>query len=133
MYEFFSDYLPEDERVPYKVIRWWLLDCYYGYCKTKIMGNKRWHHPWQKDEHELWYAYEQCEFAYSRPIENLMLEVLTLVLDAGRGSKLFEIERRAKISQILKENNLSEMLCELPNDERRQFEGDLALLDIVPF
>lgn len=132
MYDFFKDDLPDDERVPYKLMRWWLLDCYYIYCRGRIPGIKRWQYPWAEGERELDYAYEQFEYAFSRPIENLMLEVLTLVLDAGRGSKLFEIERRAKISQILKENSLSEMLCELPNDERRQFEGDLALLDSVP-
>lgn len=130
MYDFFKDDLPDDERVPYKLMRWWLLDCYYIYCRGRIKGSKRWNMPWVEDEHELAYAYEEYEFAYSRPIEKLMLEVLTLVLDAGRGPKLFELAHRAKIAEVLKNNVLSEMLAQLPNDERREFEYDLALLDI---
>lgn len=130
MYDFFKDNFPDDERVPYKLMRWWLLDCYYIYCRGRIKESKRWNLPWQQNEHELGYAYEQCEFAYSRPIEVLMLEVLALLLDAGRGSKLFEIEHRAKIAEVLKNNVLSEMLSQLPKEERSEFEYDLALLDI---
>ena len=135
MYDFINNGdFPDDERVPYRLIRWWLLDCYYTYCRSKLRersmgkGGGR----WLPYEHELGYAYEQFELSFELPIERLMLEILTLVLNGGRGPEALEPFHRAKIAAILDTNDLTEMLNELPDAERREFEHDIRLLSILP-
>lgn len=134
MYDFINNGdFPDDERAPYRLIRWWLLDCYYTYCRSKVHtknlgkggGN------WSPHEHEIGYAYEQNEDAFQQPIERLMLEVLTLVLNAGRGPETVGPYHHAKIAAILEKNNLNEMLNGLPDEERREFEHDLKLLKLL--
>ncbi len=133
MYDFESDRLPDDERRTYKLIRWWLLDCYYTYCRTKLhsrnLGKEE--SGWSISEHEIGYAYEQCEDAFDRPVEKLMLEVLALILNGGRGPVKFEPYHREKIAAILNKNNLYEMLSTLPVTERNEFERDLKLLNLM--
>lgn len=131
MFDFEKGDWPDGMRVTYKMIRWGLLDCYYIYCRGKIHSkncNNR--GDWVDGELEIGYAYEQDEGAYRLPIENLMLEVVTLILLGGRGSTQTEKYHRNKITEILKENDLALMLRMLPDDERRSFEYDLKLLGI---
>lgn len=134
MYDFINNGdFPDDERAPYRLIRWWLLDCYYTYCRSKLHAKRldKGGDLWLPLEYEIGYAYEQNEDAYGLPIEQLMLEVLTLVLRCERGSPKAEPYHRAKIAGILEKNDLSEMLSELPTEERREFEHDLRLLKLL--
>ena len=105
-YDFESDQWPNEARVPYKLIRWWLLDCYYVYCQARIRPSKQPRKPWGENEHEIGYAYEQYQSAYQMPIERLMLEVLTLILNAGRGPVQLDSFHRKKIAEILAVNDL---------------------------
>ncbi|MDR9838666.1 Imm2 family immunity protein [Herbaspirillum huttiense] len=59
-----------------------------------------------------------------------MLEVLTLVLDARRSSDAFQREHQENILQILSEKSLSDLLSNLPEEERKSFEFDLKRLKI---
>ena len=133
MYDFENGQLPDGERRTYKLIRWWLLDCYYSYCRTKLhlrnLGTKEWE--WSVSEHEVGYAYEQCEYCFDRPIEQLMLEVLTLILNAGRGPITVDSYHRRKIAAVLEKNDLHKMLHTLPAEERSEFEHDLKLLYLM--
>ena len=132
MYDFINNGdFPDEQRTPYRLVRWWLLDCYYTYCRSKIRNTKTWGKGWLPNEHEIHWAYEQCEFLYQYPIEQLMLEVLTLILNAGRGPSTVELYHRSKIAAILKENDLREMLQNLPVEVRNEFEHDLKLLNLM--
>ena len=134
MYDFINNGdFPDGERVPYRLIRWWVLDCYYSYCRHKLHSKnlEKESGYWSTNESEIGYAHEQCENIFRLPIEELMLEVLTLILRAGRGPKQAEPYHRAKIAMILERNDLSEMLKNLPIDELREFEHDLKLLNLL--
>ncbi len=72
-----------EDRVAYSEIRAWFLGCYYNYCRVKL-GHQS---PWREGESEAGYAYSELEKTFDRPIEKLMLEVLALVLSAGRSSE----------------------------------------------
>jgi len=128
MYDFMRDQIPDGVRVPYKVIRWWLLSCYYSYCRSKINGMNRRNDTWGDGERELGYAYEQFEVAYQMPLEIFMLEVLTLILDAGVGSPVFYEYHCSRMKKILRGSNIPQLIAGLPEDERREFISDLALL-----
>jgi hypothetical protein len=137
MQDIFKDDWPDDHRMPYRLILWRLLENYHTYCRHKIYtitteaakGPKY----WECNENELGYAYEQLEFSFFTPIENLMLEVADLILDGGRNfqSEKFMEFHHGKINFILKKNDLKTMLAELPEEERQVFENDLRLLKIL--
>ncbi|MBJ7310541.1 hypothetical protein ACFOLJ_26430 [Rugamonas sp. CCM 8940] len=114
------------ERVTYSEIRAWLLECYYGYCQMKLFHG----HKWDEGEHELGYAYEQYCDAFLMPIENLMLEVLSLVLASKRLPK-FEQCRREKIAMLMPGIELDEFMLSLPADEAGEFLCDLKILKLV--
>jgi hypothetical protein len=129
-YDFFNDAFPENDRVPYKLIRWWFLGGAYRYCQHAYQDNYAWIRPWA-DEYVA--SYEQYESAFNLPIENLMLEVLVLVMVAGRdsGYEKFEQHHREKISAILEKDDLIEMLKTLSGEELNEFEHDLKLLNLL--
>jgi hypothetical protein len=129
-YDFFNDEFPDNERVPYRLIRWWFLGGVYRYCQHAYRENYGWHRHWA-DEYSG--AYEQYKDAFDRPIEKLMLEVLLLILVTGRNAQYekFESYHRAKIAGILEENNLGEMLKTLSGEELSEFEHDLKLLKLM--
>jgi hypothetical protein len=131
MYDFMNDEMPSGERIPYKVMRWWFLDCYYSFCKIKIINKNESGEEWSTSEHESGYAYEQQENSYQLPIEKLMLEVLVLVLDGGRGSQEFYSYHKNKISDLLQSHDLTAMRESICGEERREFESDLRLLQLI--
>jgi len=131
MYDFERDEFVGEERVPYKVIQWRFLNNYYVFGRLTLVGESDFKTIRDAHLNRIVFAYQKCEKIYSRPIEKLMLEVLTSVLDAGRSQDIFEKTRREKIRHILGNGNLAEMLLCLPDDERRSFEADLDLLKIT--
>jgi len=64
------------------------------------------------------------------PIEKLMLEVLTLVLLAGRSSRAVEKYHLDIISELFKEIDISSALEGLPPDEAAELRADLEALDL---
>ncbi len=129
-YDFFNDEFPDDARIPYKLIRWWFLGGAYRSCQHAFQDNYGWKKPWA-DEYVA--SYEQYESAFNLPIENLMLEVLVLIMVAGRNSRYekFEPYHRSKIAALLKNHDLNKMLIDLPQEERSEFEYDLKLLHLM--
>lgn len=116
-----------EDRIKYSEIRVWLLECYYKYCKVKI-GHKS---PWIEGESEVGYAYGELENSFDTPIEKLMLEVLTLVLSAGRASeKTYEYHLNC-VYNLLESIDLSCILENLPSDEAEEFRSDLRLLGFL--
>lgn len=132
--ETFAPNWPDDQRAPYALIMLRLSDLCKNYCRGRIsdlFGKQKAFAKWVPGESELGYAYEQDECAYSFPIEELMLEVATLILDGGRSfeSELWMNYHRSKIKAILQKNDLQAMLAQLPQPERDYFESDLKLLE----
>ena len=72
-----------------------------------------------REEHA--YAYDQFDNAFDQPIERLMLEVLMLILDAGRGSEQSRSFHREEILRLLAENDLNEMISGLQAEETEEF------------
>ena len=115
-----------EERVTYGEIRAWFLSTYYSYCRVKLSHKS----PWGEDESEAGYAYGELENSFDMPIEKLMLEVLTLILSAGRSSKTVEKYHLDIISALFKEIDISSALESLPPDEAAELRADLEVLDL---
>lgn len=130
MYKFDTDEILRDERVPYKIIKWRLLNNFYVYSRDSIGSGNIFKTISDFQLGRIKFAYQRCESIYHRPIERFMLEVLTLVLDARRSSDAFQREHQENILQILSEKSLSDLLSNLPEEERKSFEFDLKRLKI---
>jgi len=103
-------------------MRSWLLDCCYDYCRSKVRHGRG----WLDGEYEFAYAYDEFRTSFSSAIEKLMLEVLTLILAAGRGVSIDF--HRENVSSILRGRDIYDLLAELRGDERSDFVSDLQAL-----
>ncbi|MBB4868253.1 hypothetical protein HNP46_007173 [Pseudomonas nitritireducens] len=115
-----------EDRVTYGEIRAWFLGSYYSYCRGKLSDKS----PWTEGESEVGYAYMELENSFDMPVEKLMLEVLTLVLSAGRSSKAVEKYHLDIISELLKEIDISSALAGLPSEEAAELRTDLKVLGL---
>lgn len=95
-----------EEITTYRELREYFLSRYYGYCRTKLNHNSQ----WSEGESEVGYAYGEFDNSFDTPVEKLMLEVLSLILDAGRAKESIQEYHRSAIRKILDENELSNML-----------------------
>jgi len=118
------------QRTDYENIRYLVLSGYYAYCRQKIKSKQHWLPPDQ--EHEVSFAYEQLDNAFDLPIERLMLEVVVLILDAGRGSDEFVSFHRRMAESIMSSGSVDDLVLALPDEEKSMFFDDLKLLEIVP-
>ncbi|TAI84397.1 Imm2 family immunity protein [Pectobacterium versatile] len=80
---------------------------------------------------EIGYAYDQAEGSYDFPIENLMLEVLSLIMIAGRGPEKSAKYHREIIEKILAEHPLEQLLEEITEEEKSDLLYDMSLLGLV--
>ncbi|MCY1549249.1 Immunity protein Imm2 [compost metagenome] len=115
-----------EDRVTYGEIRAWFLGSYYNYCRVKLSHQS----PWGEGEIEAGYAYSELENSFDMPIEKLMLEVIALVLSAGRSSKEVEKYHLDIISGLLREVDIYSVLEGLPSDEAAELRGDLKVLGL---
>ncbi|MCW0436730.1 Imm2 family immunity protein [Xanthomonas sacchari] len=115
-----------EDRITYSEIRAWFLECYYKYCKVKLSHKS----PWVEGESEVGYAYGELEDSFDMPIEKLMLEVLAIILCAGRAEKKVYEYHLCHLHNILENMDLVSILAELPSDEAIEFEGDLRILGV---
>ncbi|AJD63977.1 TPA: Imm2 family immunity protein [Pseudomonas aeruginosa] len=115
-----------EERVTYGEIRAWFLGSYYNYCRVKLNHQS----PWVEGESEVGYAYSELENSFDLPIEKLMLEVLALILSAGRSSDKVKRYHLDVIHGLLKEIKLSSVLDDLPSDEAAELRDDLRVLGL---
>ncbi len=120
-----------EERVPYTEIRDYFLRCYYLYCRNKIFNINHRGGGWIENEFELGYAYEQYESAYDLPIENLMLEVFTLIMIAGRGPIQADAFHRKNIKSILSQYCFEEIIDDITEEEKKDLLYDMTLLDLI--
>lgn len=111
-------------RVTYYEIRSWFLESYYNYCRVKLSHQS----PWIEGESEAGYAYSELENAFELPVEKLMLEVLTLILFAGRSPISVVNYHLDVIRGLLKDCELPDFLDCLPSGEAEALKGDLRIL-----
>ncbi|MFY0480930.1 Imm2 family immunity protein [Achromobacter marplatensis] len=115
-----------EERVTYGEIRAWFLGCYYDYCRAKISHGGA----WVEGESEVGYAYGELENSFDMPIEKLMLEVLAIVLSAGRSSEHVRNYHMRIIGELLSEIDISSVLDGLPFEEAAELRSDLKCLGL---
>ncbi|AVX36789.1 hypothetical protein ACSMDF_17170 [Yersinia enterocolitica] len=119
------------ERILYQEIRSSFLECYYYCCRNILDNVGRGGDGWAEGEHEIGYAYYQFENAYELPIENLMLNVLNLILGAGRFGDTFDSFYRREISEILSKHSLDDLMADIDEEERKDLLYDMKLLKLV--
>lgn len=119
------------ERISYDEIRDSFLRYYYIYCRNKLDSFNRRGEGWAERESEIGYAYYQFENAYDLPIENLMLNVLTLVLMATRGPEQAEKSLREDIKDILSKHKLDELIADISEEEKQDLIYDMSLLKLI--
>ena len=120
-----------EDRITYYELKAEFLDCFYSCCRSKLDTYKKTGEKWGYSGEEIAYAYYQYENAFERPIENLMLNVLTLILKAGRGLKDVESNLRKFITDILTENSLEELIKDIGEDEKKDLLYDMQLLGLI--
>jgi hypothetical protein len=119
------------ERIDYQEIKSSFLESCYNCCRHKLKDINRGGSGWAEGEHEIGYAYYQFENAYELPIEKLMLEVVTLILWAGRCPERSERLHRIEINGILSKNDINEMVAHLEEEERKDLLYDMKLLKLI--
>ncbi|PAA98150.1 hypothetical protein [Serratia fonticola] len=119
------------ERVDYQEIKISLLELYYIYCQRKFRSTNSDKDMWLKDESEIGYAYGEFCDSYNLPIENIMLEVLALILRAGRGPEKAERHHCNRIAEILSNHSLDELIKDIDEEERNDLLYDMKLLKLI--
>ena len=115
-----------EERVTYAEIRAWFLGSYHSYCRVKLMHRSA----WVEGESEVGFAYSELENSFELPVEKLMLEVLALILSAGRSSENVKKYHMEAALKLIEQIDLFSMLKELPSEEAADLVEDLRLLGI---
>gem|GEM_PF-5935401 len=80
-----------------------------------------------ENEDERAWAHEGNYDPYKKPIEQLMLEVVSIILEVKRGSAQFFQYKKEVINGILKEHKLTGLLQTLLESEELEFKTDLWL------
>ncbi|UZE07760.1 hypothetical protein [Pseudomonas corrugata] len=122
----------EQDRVSYSEIKKWVLENFWDGCRD--------HGPLIKSENENVWSLEQIASdvydgyaggvgSFDSPLEYLMLEVVSLVLSCWYPNQIDYHKRR--IYDLLSENDLTEMLENIPSDESEEFKHDLEILNII--
>ncbi|MEQ9852245.1 MULTISPECIES: Imm2 family immunity protein [Pectobacterium] len=115
----------------YKEIKESFLIKYYDCCRNMIFVKNKGKEIENIYFQEIGYAYDQAEGSYYLPIENLMLEVLSLIMIAGRGPEKAEKYHREMIEKILVEHPLEQLLEEIAEEEKSDLLYDMSLLGLI--
>ncbi|MCE9733159.1 hypothetical protein [Pectobacterium sp. IFB5596] len=119
------------EHIYYKEIKESFLIKYYDCCRNMIFVKNKGKEIENIYFQEIGYAYYQAEGSYYLPIENLMLEVLSLIMIAGRGPEITERYHREMIEKILVEHPLEQLLEEITEEEKSYLLYDMSLLGLI--
>lgn len=119
------------ERASFQEIKTSLLELYYVYCQQKFDSTDSDVSIWLKDESEIGYVYGEFCDSYDLPIEKIMLEVLSLILRAGRGPEKAEQYHYKRIAEILSEHSLDDLMADIDEEERKDLLYDMKLLNLI--
>lgn len=112
----------KDPRVNFRKLKQWVLEQIYDDYRASIPPRRS---PFNRMQ-SLANIADGYENVFERPIENLMLAVILIVL--GTGEEKWESYFRGEIEKILSDYDLSDLLEELESDERSYFRVDLQIL-----
>jgi hypothetical protein len=100
----------------------------YGSMKSKGDGTFR---AWSDGELAVGWALQEAVDENARPIEELMLYALTLLIAAGRGPSIANTNLMNAIHKLIKDNGWRELLGELEGEELHEFKADMRALGIT--
>lgn len=103
----------------------------YAYCRNILNLLKRGGNHSVCATSDQAFAYESLEGSFEKPIECLMLELVTLIFMAGRCSDKTVKFHTDIILKILSENDLFEMLKDVTEDDKNEILNDLRLLGLI--
>lgn len=112
----------KDPRVNFRKLKQWVSEGIYDDYLASIPPRRN---PFDRFQ-TLASIADGYENVFERPIENLMLAVIFIVL--GAGDEKWECYHRGEIEKILSEYDLSDLLEELESDERSYLRVDLQIL-----
>ncbi|MEL0578891.1 hypothetical protein AACK17_10065 [Pectobacterium punjabense] len=103
----------------------------YSYCQNKNLVSKENGKTWSENESEHAFAYDALEGSFNSPTEDLMLEVITLISDAGRETEQTKKYHKDVILTILSKHSLNELLDCITDDDRKDILYDMSLLGLI--
>lgn len=111
-------------RVDYKTLKQWFLDDAYIWCQRRFEKGviKEW-----ENEFNEWGALDSFSESFELPIENLMIDVIFIITNAGRLKRSHKIVLN-RINDFLLKHNLNELISFLGEEEREDFLYDLNLI-----
>ncbi|OOF55749.1 hypothetical protein BKK56_05905 [Rodentibacter genomosp. 2] len=110
-------------RVSYKELKQWFFEDAYLWCQRKFENGKV--YQWGNSESE-WGALDTYENSFEKPIENLMIYVIYIILRSGRNPYSHNLVLN-DIYKILSKYELNKLLLEL-EEEKQDFLYDLDLV-----
>lgn len=118
----------ESKGYGYARIRDEFLNYCYEFCRVKLNSSSG----WVAHETPVDFAKYQFDGVFEADVDNLCLEVIALVLDAGRGSPdtwKARYDAAAELLNAVGERNLSILLDE---DDAGDLRYDLGILGLMP-
>ena len=113
-----------EERVTYQTIKAWALEAYFDFCRDRGVVSGR---PHAEMLGGVVYEYEGI---FERPVEQLMLEVVHLVLNGGWYANPMSYHRE-QVQQLMAEHGLENLLSDVPEEEAGLFKHDLTILKLI--
>lgn len=119
-----------EERISYNEIRSGFMSCFYDYRRNMVKDSQRKNHVYNMYD-EIGYAHYQWENAYVLPIEILMRDVFTLIMQAGCNSDIVAKNLRQGIRDTLDKHPLDFLLQGVSEDEKSDLLYDMELLGLI--
>lgn len=119
-----------EERISYDEIRSGFMSCFYDYRRNMVKDSQKKNHLYNMYD-EIGYAHYQWENAYDLPIEILMRDVFTLIMQAGCTSDIVSKNLRQSIQKTLEEYSLDSLLQGVSADEKLDLLYDMELLKLI--
>lgn len=113
------------ERTKYEELKRSFLFAGFSACVSKFHNGKV--DSWGDNESEWGYASYHFEGCFSLPIEQLMLNVIEIITEAGRSVTTHEICLQ-EINDILSKYTPDELFADLDDEEKEDFLYDLELV-----
>lgn len=113
-----------EERETYSTIKAWFLDCVFDTCLNN-WNDETW--PYSSI---IAFTYEEYSASYNSVIENLMLNVVTLIMTGGWDLEQASYYKKL-IKNILSQYTLEELLKDIPKEEFDEFIHDLKKLNLL--
>ncbi|MDX6916967.1 hypothetical protein R9X49_17805 [Pectobacterium carotovorum] len=103
----------------------------YAYCRNMVSHSIEGNIEMDMNFPEQGFAYEALEGSFSEPIEDLMLEIITIIFMGGRCMPKTEHYHKEKVLDILSKNNLKEMTKCLSENDKKELLYDMKILGLV--